>query len=113
MRDINNKTLNIIEYSVMVLIALIQFISIFFIKEVDFDIIFDTLESSPLFDFSIDTSCGTKSHITFHVWEGKEKEIENGNSFKKVVVEKTNIDKINGYYFCYKYKPYKKLLMVK
>ena len=33
-----------------------------------------------------------------------------GKKPNKRIVDKTNIDKINGYYFCYKYKSYRRLL---
>ena len=73
---------------------------------------FDTFDSSPLFDFSVDINCGSKSHITFHVWEGREETEHHYYSTRSrtKIVDKTNIDIINGNYFCYKYISYKTLL---
>ena len=88
------------ETSFIVLIALIHYISSFYIKETNYEILFDNFESSPLFDFNLGKSCSEKSHIIFHVLEERK---ENNNN-------KINIDKINGHYFCYKYKPYRRLL---
>ena len=62
------KALLIIEIIIVTLIGIAHLVLYFFIKETDFNNIFDTFESSPLFDFSIDDNCGIKSHIIFHVW---------------------------------------------
>ena len=107
MSDYKNSVLNIIKVLIVILISIIHLIFIFIIKESDFDDLFDTLESSPLFDFNVGINCGTKSHITFQAWEGIEKNNKDSNS---PYIERTNIDKINGNYFCYKYISYKKLL---
>lgn len=65
------KILIIIEMSIAALIGIVHFVFFFFIKETDFNNIFNSFESSPLFDFSIDDNCGIKSQIIFHIWEGK------------------------------------------
>jgi len=104
----------IIEISIVMLIGIAHFVFFFFIKETDFCNIFDSFESSPLFDFSIDDNCGMKSHIIFHIWEGR-KEIEYYYSHGSLksrtkIVDRTNIKKINGKYFCYNHISYKELL---
>ena len=57
---------------IIILIAIVHFVFIFFIKETDLDNIFDVFESSPLFDFSIETTCGSNSAVVFHTWAGRE-----------------------------------------
>ena len=99
---------------IIVLISITHLVFFFYVKQSDFGNIFDTFDSSPLFNFSIGTSCGVKSHITFHVWEGR-KETESyysGGHYhtRTKTVDKTNIDKINGNLFCYKEISYKTLL---
>jgi len=42
------------------------------LQKADIVEIFDTFESSQLFDFSVDKNCNGKSHITFQVWDGRE-----------------------------------------
>ena len=56
---------------IIILIAIVHFVFVFFIKETDLDNIFDAFESSPLFDFSIGTTCDSNSHIIFHTWKGR------------------------------------------
>ena len=72
------------------------------------------LLSSPLFDFSIDDNCGIKSHIIFHIWEGR-KETEyyysNGHYRSRTkIIDRTDLKKLNGKYFCYKHVSYRELL---
>ena len=108
------KALLIIESIIVTLIGIAHLVLYFFIKETDFNNIFDTFESSPLFDFSIDDNCGIKSHIIFHIWEGR-KETEfyyskrNSRSRTKIV-DRTDLKKLNGKYFCYKHVSYRELL---
>ena len=107
----------IVIYTILILIT--HFIFYFFIEKTDFDIIFNTFESSPLFDFEINLSCGVKSSIIFHTWEGR-KEKETYYSYNKgkrrrqtrtIIVDRTDIELLNGYKFCYnKIQTYKDLL---
>ena len=70
MKFFTNRPLIIIDFSIFILITLIHYFSSYFIRQTDFDI---------LFDFNIGKNCAEKSHIIFHI-------------------------------FCYKYKPYRRLL---
>ena len=83
-------------------------------KKADIVEIFDAYESSPLFNFSIEQNCSEKSNITFRVWDGRKKSFSEGSGVSKssttLIVDKTNLNKINGHYFCYKYLSYKYLL---
>ena len=85
------------------ILSIVHLVFYFFIKQTDFGNIFDVFESSPLFNFSVKKDCAGKSHITFHVWEGREKTsyYYYGGSLKTEtkIVDVTNIDKINGYFF--------------
>ena len=104
----------IVDFATILIIAIVHFVFFFLIKETDFENIFDTFESSPLFDFNIGTICGANSHVVFHTWKGRE-EIDyyyaNGHTRSRTkIVDVTDITKINGYLFCYKYISYKDLL---
>ena len=96
------------------IICILHFIFYFIIKQTNFETITDAYESSPLFNFYIDTTCGTDKHIIFHVWEGREETeyyYSNGRTRSRTkIYDKTEIDRINGYYFCYKHISYKDLL---
>ena len=115
---IENKYCNnyfiVFDMILFLILSIIHLVFYFYIKQTDMENIFDSFESSPLFDFSVETYCADKSHITFHVWEGREETYyyyNNGkiNSNTKIV-DVTDIDKINGHYFCYKHISYKELL---
>ena len=93
MSDYKYRVLNIIKLLFVILISLAHISFTYIIRVSDFDNLFDNLESSPLFNFSIGINCGTKSHITFHTWEGIQK---NTQDSKSPYMERTNIDKING-----------------
>ena len=94
----------------VILFEIMHFIFAFFFKVTDFNNVFDTLDSSPLFNFFSDVTCGSNEHIIFHVWEGIDRSKESYDSNSKIE-GKTEISKINGYYFCYKKKKsYKELL---
>ena len=100
-----SKLLTFIEITLFLIISIIHFVFYFLIKETDFGNIFDAFDSSPLFDFYIDNSCGANSHITFHVWEGREVHYYGTRRTRKKteIVDRTDIDKINGNYFCYRH----------
>ena len=94
---------------IIILIAIVHFVFVFFIKETDFDNIFDAFESSPLFDFSIKETCDSNFPLVFHTWAGIRVSSGGKHSSSKIV-DVTDITKINGYSFCYKYISYKDLL---
>ena len=95
---IENKYLVTFDFILIIAITIIHFVFYYQIKKTDLDFIFKAFDSSPLFDFSVDSNCDSNSHVIFHIWEGI-----NAQS-------KTNIVKINGKYFCYKKILYKDLL---
>ena len=110
----------ILGYSIILfIIHLIFLICSDKIEEISYENIFNTLESSPLFNFEIKESCGGKSNIIFHVWEGWEiletsLTYYNGRSrthLTSEIIDRTNIEKINGNRFCYRNQPtYRDLL---
>ena len=116
--NIGNKYCNnfvlIFNMILFLILSIVQFVFYFYMKQTDFGNIFDTFESSPLFDFSVETNCGSKSHITFHVWEGRKETsyyyYDGTIRSETKIVDVTNIDKINGQFFCYKHISYKDLL---
>ena len=103
----NPLVILLIDFFLFLIIIIVHFIFYFLIKETDFGNIFDAFESSPLFDFRIDSNCGAYSHIIFHTWEGRK---EKKSRSSTIIVDRTDIDKINGYYFCYRHISYKDLL---
>ena len=84
------------------------------IKETDYENIYDAMYSSPLFDFFISNNCGANEYITFHIWEGRKKTTyyiyKNKLHSKTRKVDTSDIIKINGNFFCYRYISYKELL---
>ena len=91
----------------VILFEIMHFIFAFFFKVTDFNNVFDTLDSSPLFNFRVsEYTCGSNEHIIFHVWEGIDRSKESYSSYSSnsKIEGKTEISKINGYYFCYKKK---------
>ena len=101
----NNKYITIIGIFFFLLLAVLHFVFYFFVKKSDFENLFDALESSPLFDFQLeDSACTGDANIVFHRWEGRRK------PKYRNIVDKTDIDKINGYKFCYKHISYQTLL---
>ena len=65
------QILTIIGHIFILLLAILHLVSFYYIKKTDFNNIFDTYESSPLFNFRIGDNCGVDDHIIFHVWEGR------------------------------------------
>ena len=88
-------------------IGVVHLVFYFYIKQSDFGNIFDLLDSSPLFNFRIDNRSWADSHLVFHVWGGRRHHVSRSNT---EILDKTDIDRINGYYFCYTHKSYKDLL---
>ena len=103
----DEKILHIIGFVVMIVLSSMHFVFYFFFKVTDLSGLFDTFESSPIFDFYIDNEgCGAKEYIIFHIWEG----VEEIDLFDEID-PKTEINRINGYFFCYRKKmSYKELL---
>ena len=109
--NLKNKYFAIIDFILLLIFGVIHLVFYFIIKETDFENIFDTFESSPLFDLKLSANCGSYSHIIFHVWEGYEVSTRGRNSNSRTkIVDRTDIDRINGNYFCYKKISYKDLL---
>ena len=92
-------------------LGVIHFIFFFFLEETDFSDIFDSMESSPLFEFKVDSNCGKLSNVVFHRWEGLKKnpsrnyEVEYSDKY-----EKADIKILYGKKFCYNKISYKELL---
>lgn len=112
--EIDSKII-IIDVIFLILLSIMHFTFSFFIRASDFNNLFDTFESSPLYDFEVNNNCGLKDYIIFHTWEGYKKTeyyYERGRSHSRTeIVDKTDITKINRFKFCYKNKEsYKELL---
>ena len=100
-------------FIIILLFQIMHFVFFFFMKETDFNTIFDTLDSSPIFNLRIAHTCNQDEHIVFQYWKGKDraKEYYLYDATKPKIEGKTEIAKINGYYFCYEVKKsYKELL---
>ena len=112
--ELKNNWFVIVDFAFILLIGIVHFVFFFLIKETDFGNIFDVFESSPLFDFSIETTCGSNSAVVFHTWAGREERdyyYSGGRRRSRTrIVDVTDITKLNGYLFCYKYISYKDLL---
>ena len=94
-----------------IILSIIHLIFYFLIKKTDFEIIFNTFESSPLFDFKINQSCNYNSNIIFHKWEGMKKGNYFNNYFQTDIYYQTDIEIINGYKFCFNHnQTYRDLL---
>ena len=96
---------------IIILIGIIHLVFYFYVKQSDFDNLFDTYESSPLFGFNLvkEDNCDTKSPYTFQVWDSWE-ERGKGRYADTKTVDRTNLNKLNQHLFCYNYKSYKDLL---
>ena len=109
------KFLYLIIVVLYIAISIVHIVYFSFIKVSDFNP-FDYFNSSPLFDFLIDSNCPDKSQIIFHryggrkdyYWTWKEEDLLPSKETK--IVDETDIKKINGNYFCYKYISYLDLL---
>ena len=103
--------ITMIDCALIFLITVFHFISFFLIKSSDFTEIFDTYDSSPLFDLTLsDTPCSSTYNIIFHKWEGvKEVHYHRKTRYTRQK-DATNIEKLKDKYFCYKPMTYKELL---
>ena len=111
---LNNRYLIFIEIILIFAINVTHIVFGFLIKVKNFSIQ-DFFGSSPLFDFSINSDCEGKSAIVFHKWEGRLEYEWTINDHllptkEAKIVDKTDLKKINGNYFCYKHISYKDLL---
>ena len=103
----------VFDFLFLIGLSVMHFIFSFFFKVSDFNNLFENFESYPLFNFELNTDCGTKEPIIFHTWEGwiKNDAHDDSRKNKKDILDKTNITKIYGYNFCYEKKAsYKDLL---
>ena len=103
--------ITMIDCALIFLITVFHFVSFFLIKSSDFTEIFDTYDSSPLFDLTpSDTPCSSTYNIIFHKWEGvKEVHYHRKTRYTRQK-DATNIEKLKDKYFCYKPMTYKELL---
>ena len=111
---LKNKYLIVIDLLAIFVINIVHIVFGFLIKYNYFDP-YNLFGSSPLFDFSISKDCKDKSAISFHQWGGRlEKKWTLDNDFNVQyyyeAYDQTDLKKINGYYFCYRYISYKDLL---
>ena len=65
----------IIDLIILLLISTMHIIFYVFITETDFNNIFDKYNSSPLFNFELNTKCGYKNKLTLHEWSGIKKRV--------------------------------------
>ena len=65
-----DNLLIIIGNAIGCLITILHLVSVFFIKYTDYDNLFDTYESSPLFNFRLGDNCEDSGYIIFHTWKG-------------------------------------------
>ena len=101
---IENRKIFMIYCSILIIKDMVHYSSYLHFRQTDFNDLFDTFESSPLFDFSIEDNCGMKSQAIFRVLEGN-KGTDNLRSENDVYIKK-----LNGKFFCYKHISYKELL---
>ena len=97
----------IIIFIVINLFGIMHFIFYFFFKITEFDDIYESLDSYPLFNFRIDEmNCSSnkmEEYIIFHELQGIEQTATDGGTKGQ-----NKILKINGNYFCYeKQKSYR------
>ena len=109
-----SKYLIVIDLLAILSINIVHIVYGFLIKENYFNP-YELFGSSPLFDLSISNDCKDKSAVVFHTWGGR---LEKKKTFDKNLntryyykaFDQTDLKKINGNYFCYKYISYKDLL---
>ena len=102
---LDTNFIRILLTSIILIVSIVHIVFGFLIKVNDFNT-FDILDSSPLFNFSINKDCQGKSSIIFHRWGGREvKDWNIDDDFnieiETKIVDETDITKINGNYFCY------------
>ena len=103
--------ITMIDCALIFLITVFHFVSFFLIKRSDFTEIFDTYDSSPLFDFALSNNpCPSTYNIIFHKWEGVKEEYWHRKTRYTRQKDATNIEKLKNNYFCYKPMTYKELL---
>ena len=103
--------ITMIDCLIIFLITVFHFVSFFLIERSDFTELFDTYDSSPLFDFALSTTpCSSKYNIIFHKWEGVKDVYYQGKKRHTRQKDATNIEKIKNNFFCYRPITYKELL---
>ena len=103
--------ITMIDCALIFLITVFHFVSFFLIKKSDFTEIFDTYDSSPLFDFALSNNpCPSTYNIIFHKWGGVKEEYWHRKTRYTRQKDATNIEKLKNNYFCYKPMTYKELL---
>ena len=103
--------ITMIDCTLIFLITILHFVSFFLIKKSDFTDLFDMYESSPLFEFKIDSENQEGfSNVIFQIWHGIKK--DEYKRRKRYIVKKgeTQIDKLKGSHISYKSISYKDLL---
>ena len=107
---LHNKVVIIGQLFIVLIFAIMHIVFGFMIKMNEFNV-FALFDSSPLFEFSIDSNCRDKSAVIFHRWGGIQKKIKDyDDKTRIVIIDETDIKMINGNYFCYKNIPYRDLL---
>ena len=110
MENLNNAILMRIELIIIFIVSVSHIVFGFLRKEPDFNT-YDLFNASPLFNFFINADCNIWLKNVFHTWGGwKRQEQTAEGTVQWVIYDVTNITKINGNCFCYKYISYKDLL---
>ena len=103
-----------ISYGMVGVLFIIHFISLFLIRVSQLNNLYDSFEASPLFNFHLsDTSClDREDAVVFHEWGGRTETYWNNqrNQFETKIIDKTNLTRLYGKYFCYTKISYKDLL---
>ena len=98
-----------IELIIIVAASTLHLVIGFVRKMPDFNT-YNLFDSSPFFDFSIKNECNNEENNVFHTWGGWKRKEDDGETYQWVYYDRTNITKINGSRFCYKFISYKDLL---
>ena len=110
MEKLNNAILVRIELIIIFITSLSHLVFGVVRKELEFNT-YDLFNASPFFNFSISDDCNNKLKNVFHTWGGwKRQEQTAEGTAQCVIYDVTNITKINGNCFYYKYISYKYLL---
>ena len=107
--NINEVIVIRIELIVIAVVSTLHIVFGFIRKMPDFNT-YNLFDSSPFFDFSINNECNNEENNIFHTWGGWKRKEDDGETYHWAYYDRTNITKINGNRFCYKYISYKDLL---
>ena len=105
----------IVDFILLLIVGIIHLVFYFYYKQTDFDNIFGTFDSSPLFDFSYSNNCGAKTEYVLQNWKGLKdtQYIDNRGNLQipeTIITDQKDLKIINSKKFCYKEISYKKLL---